>query len=207
MTESLPDIGNLHDQLDAAESDARLLVENLAEERGCWRAEAGSWSVAQCLDHLAITNQVYLGAMKEPAIRARAAGRLRRRPALPGLVGRWFATKMEPPVKAFSKMKAMRNIKPGTSPSLADAFARFLTSQNEIRDYLSANADLDLAGIRFPNPLIPGIRFSLATGLHVIIAHERRHIWQAWRVRRSAEDAAGERSPVENALDSSSHRN
>jgi hypothetical protein len=192
MTESLPDIGNLRDQLDAAERDARLLVENLAEEQGCWRAEAGSWSVAQCLDHLAITNRVYLGAMKEPAIRARAAGRLRRRPALPGFVGRWFATKMEPPVKASSKMKTMRIIKPGTSPSLTDAFGRFLTSQDEIRDYLSTNADLDLAGIRFPNPLIPGIRFSLATGLHVITAHERRHIWQAWRVRRAAEDAVGE---------------
>ncbi|HEX3472044.1 MAG TPA: DinB family protein [Silvibacterium sp.] len=207
MTELLPDIGNLRDQLDAAERDARLLVENLAEERGCWRAEASSWSVAQCLDHLATTNQVYLRAMKEPAIRARAAGRLRRRPALPGFVGQWFATKMEPPVKASFKMKAPRNIKPSTSPSLADAFARFLTSQDEIRDYLRTNADLDLAGIRFPNPLIPGIRFSVATGLHVITAHERRHMWQAWRVRRAAEGAAGECSRVENALGSSSHRN
>jgi hypothetical protein len=191
MTEPLPDTGNLRDQLDAAERDARLLVENLAEERGCWRAEAGSWSVAQCLDHLAITNQVYLSAMKDPALRARAAGRFRRRPALPGFVGRWFAARMEPPVNAFSKMKATRNINPGTSPSLADAFARFLRSQDDIRDYLYTNADLDLAGIRFPNPLIPGIRFSLATGLHVLTAHERRHIWQAWRVRRAAEVAAG----------------
>lgn len=193
----LPDIANLRDQLDAAERDARSLVENLAEERGCLRGEAGSWSVAQCLDHLAITNQVYLGAMKDPAIRARAAGRLRRSPALPGFVGRWFATKMEPPVKASSKMKAMRIIEPGASPSLADAFARFLTSQDEIREYLRKNADLDLAGIRFPNPLVPGIRFSLATGLHVLTAHERRHLWQAWSVRRAVEGAAGERCPLE----------
>lgn len=204
MTELLPDIENLRDQVNAAEREARLLVENLAEEQGCWRAEADSWSVAQCLDHLAITNQVYLSAMKEPAIRARATGRLRRRPALPGLVGQWFATKMEPPVKALFKMKAMRNIKPGTSPSLADALARFLTSQDEIRDYLCTNADLDLAGIRFPNPLVPGVRFSLATGLHVITAHERRHMWQAWRVRRAAE---GEHSLARNAPDGSSHRN
>jgi hypothetical protein len=194
MTELLPDIGNLRDQLDAAERDARSLVENLPEERGCWRAEASSWSVAQCLDHLATTTQVYLGAMKEPAIRARTAGRLRRRPAVPGFVGQWFATKMEPPVKAFFKMKAQRNIRPDSSASLADAFSRFLTSQDEIRDYLRTNADLDLAAIRFPNPLLPGIRFSVATGLHIITAHERRHIWQAWRVRRAAEGAAGERS-------------
>jgi hypothetical protein len=187
MTELAPDIGNLHNQLDEAERDARSLVENLAEERGGWHAEEGSWSVAQCLDHLAITNRVYLGAMREPAIRARAAGRLRRRPALPGFVGRWFAAKMEPPVKTFSKMKAMPIIKPDKSPSLADVFARFLASQDEMRDYLRINADLDLAGIRFPNPLVRGLRFSLATGLHVITAHERRHLWQAWRVRRAVE--------------------
>ena len=207
MVELLPDIGDLRDQLDAAERDARLLADNLNEKRGCWRAEAGLWSVAQCLDHLAITNQVYLGAMKEPAIRARAAGRLRRRPALPGFVGQWFATKMEPPVKASSRMKTMKKIKPRSSPSLADAFARFLTSQDEVRNYLSSNADLDLAGIRFPNPLIPGIRFSLATGLHVITAHERRHMWQAWRVREASLGAAGEQFRVENALDRSSLRN
>jgi hypothetical protein len=93
-------------------------------------------------------------------------------------------------------METMRIIKPGASPSLADAFARFMTSQDEIRDYLGTNADLDLAGIRFPNPLVPGIRFSVATGLHVITAHERRHMWQAWRVRRAAEGAAGEDSSI-----------
>jgi len=187
MAVSLPDIADLDAQLDAAERDARLLVENLAEERGCWHAEAHSWSVAQCLDHLAITNKVYLGAMKEPAIRGRAAGRFRRRPALPGIVGKWFAATMEPPVRAHSKMRAPRKIRPNDSPSLTDAFGRFSESQNEIRSYLSTNSDLDLAGIRFPNPLVHGIRFSLATGLHIITAHERRHLWQAWRVRRAAE--------------------
>ena len=31
------------------------------------------------------------------------------------------------------------------------------------------------------------VRISLATGLHVIAAHNRRHLWQAWRVRKAAE--------------------
>lgn len=194
MAASFPDIADLSDQLDAAERDARLLVENLGEERGCWHAEAHSWSVAQCLDHLATANRVYLGAMREPAIRGRAAGRFRRGPALPGILGKWFAATMEPPVRAHLKMRAPRKIAPGDSPSLTDAFGRFSESQNEIRNYLAANSDLDLAGIRFPNPFVRGIRFSLATGLHVITAHERRHLWQAWRVRRAAEDAVSTRS-------------
>jgi hypothetical protein len=40
--------------------------------------------------------------------------------------------------------------------------------------------------VRFPNPFIRGVRFSLATGLHVIAAHERRHLWQASRVRAAS---------------------
>ena len=37
----------------------------------------------------------------------------------------------------------------------------------------------------------PGLRFSLASGLHVLAAHARRHLWQALGVRRAAERAAG----------------
>lgn len=181
------DIQSLHDQFEAVDRDARLLVEHLGEERGCWRPASGSWSVAQCFDHLAITNQIYLGAMEQPVKGAREGGRWRRGPAVPGLLGGWFAKTMEPPVRASFRMKAPRKIEPERSLSLEDAFARFTASQEKVRDYLRTNADLDLAGIRFPNPLVRGIRFSLATGLHIIAAHERRHLWQAERVRRAAE--------------------
>jgi hypothetical protein len=184
------DIKDLKDQLDAADRDAQALVAGLTEERGGWRAETGSWSVAECLDHLAAANRAYLHAMKEPAIRAREQGWVRRGPAKPGFVGRWFARTMEPPVRARFRMKAPRLIKPRVAPPLADAFAGFRTSQDEVRAFLLEYADLDLAGVRFPNPFVRGIRFSLATGLHVITAHQRRHLWQAWRVRRAAEGAA-----------------
>lgn len=56
-------------------------------------------------------------------------------------------------------------------------------------DLCQAYAGLDTAPVRFPKPFERGVRFSLATGLHVITAHERRHLWQAWRVRRAAEGA------------------
>jgi len=184
------DITDLQDQLDASEHDAQGLVADLAEERGGWRAQIGSWSVAECLDHLASTNRMYLHAMKEPAIRARQQGRFRRGPAAPGFVGCWFVRTMEPPVKALFRMKAPRSVEPRTAPPLATAFASFRTSQDEVRAFLRAYADLDLAAVRFPNPFVRGVHFSLATGLHVITAHERRHLWQAWRVRQAAEGAA-----------------
>lgn len=185
-----PDIRELHDALEASERDAEALVDGLSEDDGAWRIEDGSWSVAECLDHLDTGNRVYLRAMREPADRARENGRYRRGPAKPGWGGRLFLNSLEPPPRWWSTMKAPRKIRPRTAPPLAETAAGFLASQADVRAFLVANADLDLAGIRFPNPFIRGLRFSLATGLHVLEVHARRHLWQAWRVRRAMERAA-----------------
>lgn len=185
---SLPsELQEIERQIDAAERDAQELVAGLSEGLGNWRVDSQSWSVAECLDHLATTNRAYIAAMLEPAIRARQGGRMHHRPARPGWAGAWFLRSIEPPVKR--RFKAPRIIQPRTSPALADALASFQAAQREVCIFLNAQADLDLAGIRFPNPFIPGVRFSLATGLHVIPAHERRHLWQAWSVRKAAESA------------------
>ena len=37
--------------------------------------------------------------------------------------------------------------------------------------------------IHFWNPFIPGIRFTVGTGLEIIAGHERRHLLQGKRVR------------------------
>ena len=65
------------------EREARALVAGLPEDRGAWRAAPGSWSVAECLDHLATANRVYLAAMQPCAAQAQNDGRRRRGPAQP----------------------------------------------------------------------------------------------------------------------------
>lgn len=186
-----PDIHSLEASLDAAEQDARTIVKDLGDDLGGWHPAPDAWSVAQCLDHLAVSNRVYLRAMEGPAARAREQGRLRRGPAVPGIVGRWFVQQLEPPVRPRRALRSPRLIVPRPEPALQDAVTSFCASQTDVRAFLHEVADLDLAHVRFPNPFIRGVRFSLATGLHVIVAHERRHLWQAWRVRRAAEAAAG----------------
>lgn len=182
------DLRNLLDALDAAERDARALKDGLTSSQGAWRESPGSWSVAECLDHLATANRVYLAAMEPSAAQARSAGSRRRGPAQPGVLGGWFVRFLEPPVKR--KGKAPRKIRPRTGPALDDAFTSFLATQNDVRAFVRTYGEIDLARVRFPNPFIRGLRLSLATGLHVIAAHERRHLWQAWRVRRAAEQWA-----------------
>lgn len=179
------DIRALEAALDAVDADARTLIDGLTAEQGVWRPAPGSWSIAHCLDHLATANRVYLRAMEPAAADAAARGRRRRRPAVPGVIGGWFVRSLDAPVRPRFKMKAPAKIVPRESPSLADAATQFFASQEQVRAFLRKYAEIDLAGVHFPNPFIPGVRFSLATGLHVIAAHDRRHVWQAWNVRRA----------------------
>jgi hypothetical protein len=185
------DIASLDSAYEAIDRDARTLVAGLSEALGTWRAAPDKWTVAECLDHLATGNRVYLAAMRPAAERAAAEGRTRRGPARPGLIGGWFARSLEPPARPLLKTKAPRKIRPRVSPPLGDAAATFLASHDEVRAFLRQFAAIDLTGVTFTNPFVGGVRFGLATGLHVLAAHERRHLWQAWNVRRAAEEAAG----------------
>ena len=194
MASNESDIRALEEALDAIDADTRRLLEGLTAEQGVWRAEPASWSIAQCLDHLATSNRVYLRAMAPAAEDALRRGRKRRRPAVPGLIGGWFVRIMEPPVKRRFTMRAPKKIVPRESPALQDAAREFLASQDDVRAFLRAYADTDLAGVRFVNPFVPAIRFTLATGLHVLVSHDRRHLWQAWNVRRAGEQARGQRT-------------
>ena len=181
------DVRDLLDQLDAAERDALAVVDGLSEQLGTMRPQPAAWSVAECIDHLATANRVYVSAMEEPARRAREDGSARRGPIRPGLIGGIFVYTLEPPPKWWARMPAPKKIRPAPSPPLALSFDAFLRSQDDVREFLRENANIDLSGVRFPNPFIRGIRFSLATGLNVITSHERRHLAQAWRVRRAVE--------------------
>jgi hypothetical protein len=178
-----PELDALLQAFAASERDARALIDGLSEADGTWQPAPGGWSVAQCLDHLAVGHRVYLTALEPAAAQAEREGRTRRRPALPGFLGAMFVKSLDAPPSR--KMRAPEKIVPRPSPPLADASAAFFAAHARLEDFVRRHAGLDLASIRFVNPFIRGLRFSLATGVHALAAHERRHLRQAWNVRRS----------------------
>jgi hypothetical protein len=184
-----PDIRELIQQLDANLTDAEKLLKDMDDDKGAWQLNPVTWSVAQCFDHLAIANDIYVEALGKAASQARLRGRFRRGPAKPGVLGALFVWTQEPPVRLGST--APSDIRPRPAPLLSQAAEAFRTSHAAVAAFIRANADLDLAGATFVNPFVKGIHFSLATGLHVIAAHERRHLWQAWNTRRAAEGKKG----------------
>jgi hypothetical protein len=181
LPEDLADLErHLQDNLRAAEALAR----DLNEAQFQWQPDPTSWSIALCVDHLAVANRVYLEPMREAIATARQRGSQRRGPIRPGAFSRFFLSTLEPPPRR--KMTAPRKIVPTLGKSKDVVMRDFLGLQVEVLALLREAADLDLNRIRFVNPFIPLLRFTVGTGFLVIAAHERRHLWQAERIRERA---------------------
>ena len=183
MAAGLPeDVQKLLAALDANTAQAEELVRNLEEDEPFnWRPDEKSWSVAQCLDHLNAASRAYLPPMRAAVERVRRKGAPRRGPLHPGVLGRWFVATLEPPPKR--RLPAPKKIVPAARKGRSEVMAEWGRLQVEVKALLEEGAGLDLNGTRFVNPFLPLIRFSLATGFQVIEAHERRHLWQAARVK------------------------
>ena len=182
---SLPeDLREIQAQLEASDREAQGLLRDLDEEQLNWRPDERSWSIAQCLDHLNVTNRVYLAPVLQAVEEARRKGSVRKGPIQMGFFGRWFAASMEPPPKR--KFPAPGKIVPAVRTGRAELIEEWRRAQAELDGVLRKAAGIDLNGTRFVNPFFSLIRFSVGTAFQVIAAHERRHLWQAEQVRGRA---------------------
>jgi hypothetical protein len=169
--------------LNAAEELATALAKTLTQRQLNWTPSPGVWSVGQCLEHLYLTNEVYLGPMLT-SLEARQPAVVQ--DITPGRLGRWFIRNFIEPSSKMKRVRAPRKIRPGAQiePHILD---RFLDSNHRARDLVLRARNYDVNRVRFRNPFIPVIRFTVGTGLEIISKHQRRHLLQAERFRESPE--------------------
>lgn len=185
-----PDLQTILNDLDRSDAEARQLVSTLTEAQLNWQPGGGTgWSVAQCLDHLAQANALYIPALQTAARKAKAPAAGPRKPIRPGWLGRWFIRDLEPPPKR--KLKAPKKIIPAAQLSGADVLKAFLAAHDQVRALIAEAREMDLNRIRFRNPFLRVLPWTIGTGLVIIGAHDRRHLWQAQQVLMAMKQQPG----------------
>ena len=179
---ALPDdVQRVIEQLDEADRRADGITANLSDAQFHWQPDGGQrWSVAQCLEHLAIGAEVYASPMRGALDQAQRETSVRRGPFAPGFFGRTFANSLEPPVKF--RGRAPKAIIPSSTLSRAEILSRFHSSHATMKAMAREAATIDANRATFQNPFLKMIRMKVSTAFHVINAHDRRHLWQAEQV-------------------------
>lgn len=175
-------------ELRSTGEEAEELAAGLTPDQLWWRPIPDRWSIGECLDHLVLTGEAYLEALDEAIEEGRRRGLLADGPHRRSFLGRWLTRFLDPP-PGF-RIPAPMRIRPRLpetdgSGTLADGdpLSAFLALRPHLADRLQAAEGLDLGGIRMGSPFVPFMRFDLGSAFRIVAAHERRHLWQARRVR------------------------
>jgi hypothetical protein len=161
---------------------SRELVSGLSAEQLTRKPDPARWSIAECLAHLNAAAAVYQPSIDIAIRRGREGKVFGTGPFKPGLLGgllRWMA---EPPPKF--RIRAPRKILP--PPSIADpaqVIGEFMRLQDEWERQIRECEGLDLEKLKCdtPFPRMPKLR--LAAPISWMLAHERRHLLQAEKVK------------------------
>src|SRR5262245_45112089 len=179
------EIEGYQDQLLSIRQDAPGILAGLSGDEVNWRPAADRWSIGECFDHLNVSAKRSIETVDEAIAGARAGGLTGSGPFVYPLLERLFVASLEPPPKF--RARARSYLEPARQVDTEAVLREFFGWQDQFNDRIRRADGLDLRRVRVRSPVVSWLRYSLGTAIATFLAHERRHLWQARRVRQELE--------------------
>jgi uncharacterized damage-inducible protein DinB len=159
------------------------LLDGLTDAQLSWRPTPDQWSLADICGHLATTAELYVAELDVAIARGHIDAAYSDRAFRGTTLSRLVVWSMEPPVRI--RMRSPKMLRPNSDEAPAEARQRYRSAHRHLELRMERAAGLDLAHVRVRLPAPRQVRLSLGAVLALLLAHERRHLWQATVVRRS----------------------
>jgi DinB superfamily len=176
------ELRDYYEQIENIKEDALELTAPLTEDQFNWRPSPKRWSISECLVHLNLADGLDLPALAAEIERNRSANITGQGPFRYSFFSRLFIRYAEPPPKL--RVPAPKAYRPPAGHQKDQVVPEFCSIHDSWLQLLVASNGLDLARIKVKIPI--GFMFSLGQRFALVTAHDRRHLWQAWEVRKHA---------------------
>src|SRR5947199_5391377 len=164
-------------QIAAVKAEAQRLLAGRSGAEFNRRPAAGRWSAAECLDHLNAVRKV-LPAIDRAITNAAARGLRSDGPFRYGWFARWMIRSFEPPPRR--RFRNPKLLEPAHEPLSPDAVLReFLSLRDALTRRVRQADGLDLQRAIVVSPVSLFFRMPLGRYFAFLLAHDRRHLWQA----------------------------
>jgi hypothetical protein len=164
-------------EIDAVERDARAVLDGLTAQQANHQPEPGRWSIAQNIEHAAKTAIPYIERIEE-GLREPGARTLRA-----GFLAKLLVRSMEPPPRM--RVKTFRSLEPSPAVDVERAIDEFIAVHERLAEAIRTNEQADFLKASFRSPYMALFSVRLDQGVDTLLAHARRHLWQARQVRRA----------------------
>ncbi len=180
-----PELQTMLDQLEAIKAEGQTVIAGLTDAQFNWHPGRDRWSIADCLQHLNVGVTQTLPAFDRAIAEGRAKGQTSSGPFKYGWFSRMVAGSMEPPPKFRMKTAAILRVPSTATYRAADLLPEFLRMRDQLAERVRRAEGLDLARVRTISPINRLLRLPLGAYFQFILAHDRRHLWQARQVRNA----------------------
>jgi hypothetical protein len=144
----------------------------------CAKAPApGSWSAAECLQHLSLSADAYFPVWQQVIATAGPRKTEMNAPYAVDFWGRLLSWILEPPARVRSKTPVP--FQPVSCGKMDEVLDRFLERQERIVGALRRCRGRAIDEVKIASPIDSRIRYSIWSSFIVNAAHQRRHLWQA----------------------------
>lgn len=145
-----------------------------------WKRAEGEWSIAQCVDHLVVSNAPFVPILEAIGRGTYAPGLWARVPGLPGLFGKLLIRTLKP--GSGRDVKARPKFQPSASAIDPKVLATFAAQQARLLGLMEAARARDLERTVVISPVAAIVTYSALDGCRIVVAHEHNHFEQARRV-------------------------
>jgi hypothetical protein len=177
----IEELRDYYEQFENIKEDVLELSAPLNDDQFNWRPSLKQWSISECLAHLNVVDGLDVPAIRDAIEKGRANGLIGKGPFHYGFLSRRFVRLSEPPVKF--KFKAPKVYRPPSNEPKDKVVAEFIAVHDQLLELIVKSSGLDLARTQVGSP-VPYVKFSLGQRFALLTAHDRRHLRQAWEVRR-----------------------
>jgi hypothetical protein len=167
----------LETQFTAISTRAQALVASAGADVCSRPPASGSWSVAECLQHLNIIADAYFPVWQQIIANAGPRKAALNAPYQTDFWGRLISWILEPPARIRSKTPLP--FEPLDCNTIDSVLAGFLERQHDIVATLHRCRGRAIDTVRIASPVDKRIRYSIWSSFVVNAAHQRHHLWQA----------------------------
>jgi len=146
------------------------------------RVSERSWSILECIEHLALYGDFYIPEIRNRIAEAQPSDN---NDFKSGWLGNYFALSMLPGENGkLNKMKTFKEMNPINKPLNASVLERFRKQQLEMLELLMAAGGVDLGRTKTSISISKWIKLKLGDTFRVVVYHNQRHMAHALRVQK-----------------------
>lgn len=167
-------------------SDAESVIKDickynsLSENQVNWKTDLQSWSIAECVDHLIVTNKLYLAEFEKQFEREQIKTDCSVAIVKHKLLSKFIIKSVDP--ANIKKAKTFTVFSPSKSNYTKDVFNLFVETEQSLVNLISASKNLDLNKYVMSSPAAKIVKENFCDVLEIIRLHDRRHFNQAEKV-------------------------